>query len=164
MVGSADEYAEFYLAQFGSVARTVYLIVGDREHAQDITQDAFVRLYLHWSTVAGYDAPQAWVRRVAIRMATRAVRRERMGQVIARRQAPPPVQHLAPADIDLMRATAQLPARQRAAVVLFYYEDRPVSEVAELLGCSAAAAKVTLHRARRALAASLTDGEVDDGA
>lgn len=65
-------------------------------------------------------------------------------------------------DLDLVRATATLPAQQRAAVALYYYEDRPIAEVADLLGCSGPAAKVLLHRARQALAARLADKESDD--
>lgn len=67
----------------------------------------------------------------------------------------------APVDIDLLRAVGQLPAQQRAAVVLFYYEDRPVSEIVDLLGCTESAAKVWLHRARRRLA-DLLDEKVSD--
>jgi len=55
-----------------------------------------------------------------------------------------------------------LPAKQRAAVALHYYEDRPVAEVADLLGCSTTATKVMLHRARQALAAALAEKELDD--
>lgn len=50
---------------------------------------------------------------------------------------------------------------QRTAVVLFYFEDRPVAEIADLLGCAPATARVHLHKARRRLAATL-GGEVDD--
>lgn len=57
-------------------------------------------------------------------------------------------------------AVRLLPLKQRTAVVLFYFEDRPVAEVAQLLGCSPATARVHLHRARRRLAALL--GEVVD--
>jgi RNA polymerase sigma-70 factor (ECF subfamily) len=69
--------------------------------------------------------------------------------------------HLVPPDVDLMRAVAQLPAQQRAAVVLFYFEDRPVAEIVDLLGCTESAAKVWLHRARRRLAELLQE-EVED--
>jgi DNA-directed RNA polymerase specialized sigma24 family protein len=54
-----------------------------------------------------------------------------------------------PVDVDLLRAIGQLPAHQRAAVVLFYSEDRPVSELADLSGCTQSAAKVWLHRGHR---------------
>jgi RNA polymerase sigma-70 factor (ECF subfamily) len=158
----AADYTAFYLAQFRAVARTVYLVLYDREHAEDITQDAFVQLYLHWPKVARYDAPHAWVRRVAIRLAVRAAHRDRRRLQLTRLSADAPAPAPAPMDIDLLRATAALPAKQRAAVALHYYEDRPVAEVADLLGCSTTATKVMLHRARQALAAALADKELDD--
>jgi Sigma-70 region 2 len=52
--------------------RSVFLIVRDRGRAEEITQEAFVKLYTHWRRVARYDRPDAWVRRVAIRMAIRS--------------------------------------------------------------------------------------------
>jgi RNA polymerase sigma-70 factor (ECF subfamily) len=158
----AADYAAFYLAEFRAVARTVYLILYDREHAEDITQDAFVQLYLYWPKVARYDAPHAWVRRVAIRLAVRAAHRDRRRRELTRLSADSPTTAPAPMDIDLLRATAALPAKQRAAVALHYYEDRPVAEVADLLGCSTTATKVMLHRARQALAAALAEKELDD--
>src|SRR3954469_18257840 len=60
-----------------------------------------------------------------------------------------------PADLDLMKQIAQLPAGQRAAIVLHYLEDRPVAEVADVLQCSVATAKVHLHRGRKRLAVLL---------
>ncbi|WP_433362764.1 sigma-70 family RNA polymerase sigma factor [Actinoplanes sp. CA-142083] len=156
------DYAAFYLAEFRAVARTVYLVLYDREHAEDITQDAFVQLYLHWAKIARYDAPHAWVRRVAIRLAVRAAHRDRQRLQLTKLSADAPAAAPAPMDIDLLRATAALPARQRAAVALHYYEDRPVAEVADLLGCTTTATKVMLHRARQALAATLADRELDD--
>ncbi|MFN2595257.1 MAG: RNA polymerase sigma factor, partial [Actinomycetota bacterium] len=66
-----------------------------------------------------------------------------------------------PEDIDLMRAIAKLPAAQRAAVVLFYYEDQPTAEVAAILGCSEATARVHLHKARKRLAGLLDRSVID---
>ena len=60
----------------------------------------------------------------------------------------------------MLRAVAALPTRDRALVALYHLEDRPLTEVAEVLGLSPGAAKVALHRARRRLAEQLTDREV----
>ena len=90
-----------------------------------------------------------WVRRVAIRRAVR-VRDRRIAEPAFVQSDPPPG-----ADLDLLAAVAALPRAQRAAVALFYLEDRPVAEVAELMGCSESTVKVHLHRARARLAAAL---------
>lgn len=156
------EFTMFFRAEFARVARTVSLIVGDRGHGEEIAQDAFVRLLDHWEKVSGYERPDAWVRRVAIRLATRATRRERMRQVLEDRFLPAgTTSGNGESDCGVAEAVCRLPPGQRAAVVLFYFEDRPVIEVAQLLGCSPATAKVHLHRARRRLATLLGEG-VDD--
>ena len=58
-------------------------------------------------------------------------------------------------DVDLANAIGQLPPRQRSAVVLFYFEDRPMQEIADILGCSVSTGWVHLHKARKRLAAQL---------
>ena len=128
-----DDCSAFYRAEFRGVARTVFLIVRDVQRAEDITQDACLRLLQHWRKVSRYERPGAWVRRVAIRLTTRTVQRERARIVLERATARNAVP-ADPVDVDLLRAIGQLPAHQRAAVVLFYSEDRPVSELADLLG------------------------------
>ena len=156
-----DPYASFYRAEFENVVRTSYLIVHDRQRAEDIAQEAFIQLLSHWNKVSHYQQPGAWVRRVAIRIASRSARRERLRPVLERETDPPPV--FAARDVDLLNALRQLPARQRAAVALFYYEDRPLPEVAHILGCSHAAAKVHVFNARRRLAQLLGEEVQDDG-
>jgi DNA-directed RNA polymerase specialized sigma24 family protein len=154
-----DGYARLYEEEYLRIARTVYLVLHDAGRAEDVTQEAFVRLYLRWGTVSRYDRPGAWVRRVAIRLATREARRERVRSLVER-QARPPVAGHGP-DRDVVRAVGTLPPRQRAAVVPYYFQDLPVAEVADTLGMTESAMKVSLHRARPALA-TLLDEEVSD--
>jgi RNA polymerase sigma factor (sigma-70 family) len=154
-----DEYAAFYLAEFPLVVRTSYLVVHDRYRAEEVAQEAFIQLLTHWSKVSRYEQPGAWVRRVAIRLATRSARRERLRPSLERESDPP--DSATARDVDLLNAIKQLPTRQRAAVALFYFEDRPLSEVADILGCSNAAAKVHVFNARKRLAALLRE-EVSD--
>lgn len=155
-----QEYDWYFRACFAPVSRTVFLIVHDRMLAEDITQEALYRMLRHWRTVSTYERPEAWVRRVAIRMAVREVQRavarpakERLGQPVAAESVPDP---------DVARAVAELAPMQRAVVVLFYFEDRPVHEIAELLQVSDSTVKQHLHRARHRLAALLGEEEVGD--
>jgi RNA polymerase sigma-70 factor, ECF subfamily len=154
-----DEYAAFYRAEFAHVVRTSYLIVHDRQRAEEVAQEAFIQLLAHWNKVSRYEQPGAWVRRVAIRLASRSARRERLRPTLERGTDPAPA--FAAQDVDLLNAIKQLPHRQRAAVALFYFEDRPLPEVANILGCSHAAAKVHVFNARRRLA-DLLGEEVSD--
>lgn len=84
-MGEVDaEFSWLFQVEFPAVLRTVFLILHDRERAEDITQEAFVTLLGHWKKVATYERPDAWVRRVAIRLAMRALRRERMRTTLER--------------------------------------------------------------------------------
>jgi RNA polymerase sigma factor (sigma-70 family) len=155
MATAGGDFDSLFAAEYAAVLRTVSLICHDAHQAQDITQDAFVELLRHWDKVSRYDRPGAWVRRVAIRRLFKTVRRE------ARRRdaevAFQPPTSLETADVDVLRAVRALPLRQRTAVVLYYYEDRPLHEVAEVLGCSASTAAVHVHRARARLAGLLQE-------
>ena len=146
-----QEYDWYFRACFGPVSRTVFLIVHDRYLAEDIAQEALYRMLRRWRTVSRYEAPEAWVRRVAIRIAVREVQRaaarpakERLGQPVLPDPDLP--------DPDLASAVAGLAPMQRAAVVLYYWEDRPVAEIARVLEVSESTVKQHLHRARHRLA------------
>ena len=141
-------FAWLFRDEYPAIVRTAYLMLGDREAAEDVAQEAFVRLYARWRKVSRYDRPGAWVRRVAIREASRARRRPR-ALALAPEQ---PGAAEPPADLDLRRALLSLPPNQRAAVVLHYLEDLPLAQVAELMGVATSTAKVHLHRARKRLA------------
>jgi RNA polymerase sigma-70 factor (sigma-E family) len=161
VAGAELEYAWFFRAEFPMVLRTVFLILGDRGKAEDVTQEAFIQLLSHWKKISRYERPDAWVRRVAIRLAVKAQRRERMREVLERDTSG--VQGLKAPDMDLANALRQLPLKQRTCVLLFYYEDRPIAEIVDILGISEGAVKVHLHRARERLAALLGE-EVDEDA
>lgn len=150
------DYSHLFDAEFGLVRRTVYVMTGNTAVAEDITQDAFVQLLLHWTKVSRYERPDAWVRRVAIRLAVRHLKREGHRQQLESSLLP--ARDAAPADLDLHAAVRRLPPKQRAVLVLFYLEDRPMKEVAATLGMSESTGFVHLHRARRRLASLL--GEV----
>jgi RNA polymerase sigma-70 factor (ECF subfamily) len=127
----------------------------DRGRAEEVTQDAFLRLYERWSGVVKVDHPEAWVRKVACRSAIRTARRGRSLSLVTSVEDRGAWDCVP--DVDLALAVAALPPRQRAAVALFYLEDRSVEEVAQLLGTSTSTVKQHLHRARGRLAALLND-------
>jgi RNA polymerase sigma-70 factor (ECF subfamily) len=161
----ADAYTAFFRAEFAAVTRAVYLILHDRDAAEDVAADAFAALLRHWEKVSAYDRPGAWVRRVAIRMAVRAARRDQLRDRLLSWITPPgPIAESS--DPDLAAALARLPPRQRAAVMLFYFEDRPLVEVASLLDCAPGTAKAHLFKARQRLASLLGESfeEVADAA
>jgi RNA polymerase sigma-70 factor (ECF subfamily) len=149
-VDTPDEFEWLFVTQYRSIVWSAYVVLPDYAKAEEIAQDAFVRLLENWKKVSRYDRPGAWVRRVAIRLAARAAKREAKGAVTTLNWQEPP--HPESVDLHLMDAIRQLPPRQRAVIALFYMEDLPVSEVADILGCSEATVSVHLHRARHRLA------------
>ena len=158
----APTFEELFLSEFYRVAGTVHHIVGDRRLADELTQDAYLELLRHWSKVSGYDRPDLWVRRVAIRKAQRERHRtwrrnelERSTVEVDGREPPTP----AP---EVLAAVRALAPKQRAVVVLFYFEDRPMAEIAEILDCSESTGWSQLHTARRHLAAALAEEVSDD--
>jgi RNA polymerase sigma factor (sigma-70 family) len=159
-------FEELFLAQFRSVARTVRFVVNDARVAEEITQDAFVQLYRHWGKVADYDRPDLWVRRVAIRQAQRERHRIWQRPVLELRSVDPATHTstASPAERhdDVLGAVRELPPQQRAVVVLFYFEDRPMPEIAEIVGCSVSTGWSHLHNARKRLASVLGEEVTDN--
>jgi RNA polymerase sigma factor (sigma-70 family) len=151
------EYATFFRREFAPVLRTIELMLRDHGRAEELTQDAFVQLLVHWPKISTYERPDAWVRRVAIRLALRTLRRDRLWQLVRGGLLPKAPDR--PSRFDVDGAIRQLPGSQRAAIVLHYYEDRPTAEVATILGCSESTARVHLFHARKRLAELL--GEDD---
>lgn len=158
---AAADFERLFRDEFEAVLRSVYVICHDADRAQDITQDAFVQLLRHWRKVSRYDRPGAWVRRIAIRIAIQQVRRERLRSVLER-EAEVPANAPRPVEMDVLDAIATLPKMQRAAVALYYLDDLPMAEVADILGCSSSTARVHVHRARVRLASLLGEEVIDD--
>jgi len=148
------EFEDLFVEEYPHVVRTVFLVLQDEGRAEEVTQDAFVQLLRHWSKVRDYDRPGAWVRRVAIRLAVRTARREQRQAAMLARLRPQQVQELPvfPIAPETMAAIRALPVKERVVVVLHYFEDRPVEQIADLLDCTKSAVKMRLSRARHHLA------------
>jgi RNA polymerase sigma-70 factor (ECF subfamily) len=149
--GSDDAFVGLFLREYPAIVRLSYLMLGDRSAAEDIAQEAFLRLFDRWPRVSRYERPGAWVRHVAIRIASSARARRRaehraLGRMDRPDPGPPGAEHG-----SVTRAILSLSPAQRAAVILHYYEDRPLGEVAAVLRCSAPTARVHLHRGRKRL-------------
>src|SRR4051812_13735565 len=144
-----DAFSDFYRGEFPRVVRTVTLITRDAGVAQEVTQEAFIKVFAKWGRVSRYERPDRWVRKVAMRLAIRAASRERRFDALTPGHDPGVADRVP--DMGLKDAVGQLPPRQAAAVALFYLEDRPVAEIATILECSESTVNVHLHRARKRL-------------
>lgn len=159
-----ESFAWFFTAEYPRVVRLLSVILADPAAAEDVAQEAFLRLHRHWDRISTYESPEAWVRRVALNQAFSWRRREQRRRQSETRlpgwATPAPETRHDDAD-EVLRAVRLLKPRDRALVGLYHLEDRPMGEVAAVLGLSPNAAKVALHRARRRLAELLTD-EADE--
>ena len=155
-------FEALFRRELGPISRTAYLIVGDWEVAREIAQDTFVQVLRHWEKVGAMESSGGWARRVAIRKAVRSRRRDARGRASLRTVIPTLLGEPDLAGLDVHRALLTLPARQRAAIALHYLEDRPVTEIAMLLGCSEGTVKTHLARGRAALATQLGEELTDE--
>lgn len=147
---------ELYARHIGAGVRLAFLLSGDRAHAEDLAQEAFVRCVGRFRHLRQPDAFESYFRRAIVNLHTSGLRRRRLerawlvreGAASARRVASQPD---VGARQDLWRALGRLPARQRAALVLRYYEDLSERDTAEVLGCSVAAVKSLVARGSETL-------------
>ncbi len=152
------DFDAFYLREFAAMTALAAAVTGTRLGAEDVAQEALARAYRHWERVSGYDKPGTWLRRVTINLALSARHRlAREGRLWQRLAGEPAVMTEEDPHQEVWEAVRRLPGKQRAAVALHYLEDRSVAEVAEILGCAEATARVHLHRGREALAGMLEE-------
>jgi RNA polymerase sigma-70 factor (ECF subfamily) len=144
-------FEEFFTARHDAVLRSVAATIGDREVAVDATQDAFIKAHARWSTLRTYDAPDAWVRRIAINVSRDRLRSDRRRRDREASVAPtvvPDVTERFAADAGANDLLADLAPRQREVAELFYVEDRSIEEISDRLGLTTGAVKFHLARAR----------------
>jgi RNA polymerase sigma-70 factor (ECF subfamily) len=151
-----EDFRRFYEAAFGRIAGQLFVVTGDLQDAEDLTQEAFARASVRWSRLRTYDLPEAWVRRVALRLATDRFRRARRGLAALRRLDPEPrVPAVSVEALALAEELRALPLAWRKAIVLHHLAGMPVQEAARTLGVPAGTVKTWLARGRRALAERL---------
>jgi RNA polymerase sigma-70 factor (ECF subfamily) len=138
----------------------VYAFTSDLTEAQDAVQEAFARAVARPGALADVTNPEAWLRTVAVNVVRRRWRRRKLldaillrDRPVARVVQPPP----GPERADVRDALAAIPGPFREVVVLHYFADLPVDEVAAVLGVPTGTVKSRLSRARTALAAQLGD-------
>jgi RNA polymerase sigma-70 factor (sigma-E family) len=155
-------FVEYYRSRAEVMRSTAYLLAGDWHRAEDLVQSAFVKLYQAWHRVERHEALDAYVRQIVVRGYLDQRRRGwwRREQVAA--DPPEPDRLVDPPGgledrLDLLHALAQLPRRQRAVLVLRYWLDLPVTEVAALLDCAEGTVKSQAARGLAALRALVPD-------
>lgn len=154
------EFAEFYRSSRDDCLRTVLVIVGDQDSAQDLVAEAFARACASWRTVSGHPAPAAWVVRTALNLNISRWRRRRRevpvpdpGLLADRPAAAPAAQDRV--DPQVMAALLRLPARQRQVIALRLILDQDTSSTARLLGITPNTVMAHMARALASLRSDL---------
>lgn len=147
--GDAD-FADYFRGRVVPMRRLAYALCGDWHTAEDLVQTAFVALYRNWGGIRP-ESLDAYARRVLVNTFLSHRRNRRRESVTASLPEAPVIGADPGARIDLGRALAELPPRQRAAVVLRHIEDLPVSEVADILGMAEGTVKSQTARGVEAL-------------
>lgn len=166
-----EAFSEFASARSASLFRTAYLVIGDFQLAQDLVQESLVKTYLAWPRLRDVTKAEAYTRRVIVTTCISWRRRrsfgERPADDVPDAGAIDPTT-LLPEQGELWTAVAQLPPRQRAAVVLRFCEDLSQDQTAELMGCSVGSVKrhtsLALDKLRAELGARFTSPFVDEQA
>jgi RNA polymerase sigma-70 factor (sigma-E family) len=149
-VGSRDErFTEFVRSSAPALRRTAYLMCGDWHQADDAVQDALYKLYIAWPRASRAGNLFGYARRSVVNAVVdgtrRPWRREKSIERLPEGALPDPTGDLAERD-EVLAALGAIGARQRACLVLRFYDDLSVDETAEILGCSAGTVKSQTSR------------------
>jgi RNA polymerase sigma-70 factor (sigma-E family) len=159
------QFDQFVASRWAGLVRLAYGLTGDRWLAEDLAQTALASAYAAWWRVSRADDPDAYVRRILINASNSRFRRRRPAE------QPQPIPDIAGAVPDhatvlgersaLMAALAGLPPRQRAVIVLRFWEDLTDAQTAVILGCSASTVRSQIARAlaKLRLSPALAEGE-----
>lgn len=160
-VAEPIDFQDYVLARRRALLRTAWLLTGDWHAAEDLVQTALIRCHPHWSRVSANN-PDAYVRKTIVNAHTSLLRRRWRGEhPTADLPEHPANDEYGAADSRhlMIAALRRLPVRQRAAVVLRFYEDLSETETATALGCSVGTVK---SQTSKALAALRADGVLVD--
>ncbi|PUA80879.1 SigE family RNA polymerase sigma factor [Nocardioides currus] len=158
-----EDFTEFVQASWPALYRTAHLLLGDRELAEDLAQTALAKTYAAWSRIEDRSAAPAYARRTLVNTASSWFRKKGWRNELPTETMPDPGYVLdpstRPAVIDALGA---LPPRQRAVVVLRFYDDLSVAETAEVLGCSTGTVKSQTFEAFAKLRVLLGDAVIPE--
>src|SRR5215475_7461804 len=144
------DFDQFVASHADDLLRTAYLIVWDEGEAEDLVQECLLKVARRWPRVRRMEQPRAYARRILVNLAIDGSRgrARRRGELDSAEVASPiAVEPLALETRDeLLQALSELPARQRAVLVLRYFNDLTEAQVAEVLGCSVGTVKSSASR------------------
>jgi RNA polymerase sigma-70 factor (sigma-E family) len=163
-VGTADEFVDFAQAVLPRLRRTAFLLCGDWHTAEDLTQTALANVFASWRRIRHPDAADAYALRTLVNTYLAERRLKRVAEILTTNLPEHPTEPLMPEmRMVVLDALASLPPRARAVVVLRYWQDLSVEQVAIALGCSPGTVKSQSARSLRKLRVLLGDDLTGSG-
>lgn len=160
-MGTDPTFDAFFADEFARLARALFLLTGTTSEAEDLAQEAMVRVYERWAMVSKMDAPTGYLYRTAMNLQRSRLRRlARAARRLGIHETTDPIRAAEDRD-ELRRSLASLPTGQRQAVVLVEWLGFDPEEAGRLLGIAAVSVRVRISRAKAALRAST--GGANDG-
>jgi len=155
-----DEFGEFAASALRDLRRTAYLMCGDWHQAEDVAQEALIRVYRSWHRIRRRESLPGYARQTVVRLVIDERRRPHRRERLAAETPTTPVGD-GSGEVDerqrVLAALAGLPARRRACVVLRFHLDLSVAETARVLGCTEGTVKSQTSAALHHLRVTLDD-------
>jgi RNA polymerase sigma factor (sigma-70 family) len=152
---SKPRVEELYATHAQGAVRLAYLLVGDQEIAQDIAQEAFLRAFGRFADMRKPNSFANYLKATIVNLTRKHFKRRGLERLHIERLRGLPAHSVAPPNVEqreiVTQALLKVPKRQRAALVLHYYEDMSEYQVADLLGVSEQAARSLVARGRKTL-------------
>ena len=162
-VSEGGRLGELYRLHAADGVRLAYLLSGSRALAEDLVQEAFVRMYGRFRDLRDPGAFQWYLRRTIVNLVRTHFRRVRVERAYLQARAQERQEPAEPPDPgmrqELWQALLALPERQRTAIVLRFYEDMSEGRIAEVMGCPAGTVKSLISRGKERLRTTVTRGE-----
>jgi RNA polymerase sigma-70 factor (sigma-E family) len=152
-----QEVAALFNRHYTPLCRLAYVILGDAATAEEVVMEALLKTFAGWRRIRDVDRVDAYLRRSVVNLCRSKIRRKMIEARVnaATHQQERPAPEWDPERHETARAVWQavrtLPTRQRACVVLFYFEDLPEARIADVLECSIGTVKSQLSKARAKL-------------
>jgi RNA polymerase sigma-70 factor (sigma-E family) len=145
------EFDDYVRLRGAALVRLARLLIGDRHRGEDLAQEVLAQAFVRWKTISAAQSPEPYLRRMLVNAAITRWRKRSSREIVVADT----VDAASAVDVEstfaerdvLWQHVRQLPAKQRAAIVLRYYEDLHDSSIAELLGCSPVTVRTQVKRA-----------------
>lgn len=156
-------FDQLYRREWPNLLRVAVVLCENHAVAEELVQEVFIKAHRNWSKVQHYESPEGWLRRVLVNTATSQFRRlQAEARALVRIRRAVPVPEASAETTELWRLIRKLPTRQAQVIALYYGDDLPTGDIAEILEVAEGTVRACLHQARARLAELIQEGSHGD--